>query len=258
MERIAFSLGSLRFTWYGILVVSGFIAGLWLAERRSGRDRIAPEVVADLGLWLMAGGIIGARVWFVVAYWREEFAGYPWWETVAIYRGGLVFYGGLIGASLVTVFYARAKAVPLWKLADVLAPSIALGQACGRVGCFLYGCCYGSVCFLPWAVHYPDLPPQAPGTGLHPTQLYEAGLDLMLYGALAWQYRHKQFSGHTFAAYLIAYGALRFAVEFLRGDYPVRYLGGWATPGQVGSIIAVATGVLIWKMRRAAETHRPA
>ena len=246
MDRVAFSIGSLVITWYGILVVTGFVLGLWTASRRCLRDRIAPELVADLGLWLMVGAIAGSRLWYVVAFWHEEFARRPLWEVLAIYHGGLVFYGGLIGASLATVFYARARAVPLWKLADTLAPSIALGQACGRVGCFLNGCCYGSACTLPWAVHYADLAPASPGTGVHPTQLYESGLDLLLYLTLAWHHRRKRFDGQTFALYLVAYGALRFAVEFFRGDYALRYLGGWATPGQLASVVVAAAGVIVW------------
>lgn len=246
VDRVALSFGSLKITWYGICVVTGMVIGLWTAGRRGWRDRIAPEAIVDLGLWLILGGIVGARAWYVIAYWEEEFARRPLWEMLATFHGGLVFHGGLLGASLATVFYARKRKLPLWKLADTLAPSIALGHVFGRIGCFVNGCCYGSACALPWAVHYADLPADAPGTGLHPSQLYEACLNLVLYLALARQYRNKRFDGEVFSFYLGGYGVVRFAVEFFRGDYTVRYLGGWATPGQLASLVVLAAGVALW------------
>lgn len=254
VDRVALSFGSLRITWYGIAVVCGFVFGLWTASRRAVRDRISPEAVADLGLWLMIGGIAGARLWYVIAYWRDEFASRPLWEALAIFHGGLVFYGGLVGASLATILYARKRNLSLWKLSDALAPSIALGHFFGRIGCFVNGCCYGSHCTLPWAVSYKDVPSDNPGVTLHPVQLYEAGLNLVLYAFLARQYRRKRFDGEIFALYLGCYGAVRFGVEFFRGDYSVRYLGGWATPGQIGSLIALVAAVILWINRRHSGT----
>lgn len=242
MNQVAFTIGVLKVHWYGILVVAGFVAGLWTASRRAPRTGVPGETVADLGVWLMAGAIVGARLLYVVSYWREEFADKPWWEAFAIHHGGLVFYGGLGGASLATVFCARARGLPLWKVADVLAPSIALGQAFGRLGCLMNGCCYGIGTSVPWAFHYPA-DHATGGAGVHPTQVYEAGLDLLLYLGLARLYERKTHDGQVFAAYLIAYAALRFGVECLRGDYAVRYLGGWATPGQLASLLVLGAGL---------------
>lgn len=250
MDRVALSFGDIKITWYGIAVVCGFVAGLWTASRRAVKDRLSPEAVADLGLWLMIGGIAGARLWYVVQYWKDEFSGRPLWETLAVFRGGLVFYGGLAGATLATILYARKRALPLWKLADALAPSIALGHFFGRIGCFINGCCYGTHCTLPWAVHYHDVPYNNPGQPIHPVQLYEAGLNLCLYLVLARQYQKKRFDGETFAFYVVGYSAIRFGVEFFRGDYPVRYLGGWATPGQIASLILLVAGSLLWLQRK--------
>jgi phosphatidylglycerol:prolipoprotein diacylglycerol transferase len=202
-------------------------------------------VVADLGFWLMLGAIVGSRLWHVVAYWQEEFVSKPWWEIFAIRHGGLVFYGGLVGASLATIFYARSRQVHLWKLADVLAPSIALGHVFGRIGCLTYGCCFGLPTERPWAVHYP-VEHFTQGVGVHPTQVYEAGVNLLLYAALAWQYRRKTFDGQVFASYLIAYAGLRFLLEFFRGDYEVRHLGGWATAGHIVSLLVLVTGVALY------------
>lgn len=249
MHEVAFSLGALKVHWYGILVVAGFIAGLWTASRRGLRDGLAAESIADLCLWLMIGAITGARIWHVVAYWQEAYSHQPWWEVFAIYHGGLVFHGGLIGASLATVFYTRAHRLPLWKVADALAPSIPLGHAFGRVGCLMNGCCYGLPTQAPWAVHFPPAHVTG-GAGVHPAQLYEAGLNLALFGALAWQYRRKTFDGQVFALYLLAYAVVRFVVEFFRGDYAVRYFGGWLAPGQMVSLLVLASGAwFYWRLR---------
>jgi phosphatidylglycerol:prolipoprotein diacylglycerol transferase len=244
VDPIAFKLGSLTVHWYGVLIVCGFVSGLWLASRRCLRDGLSPEAVADGGVWILAGAIIGARVFHVVAYWESDFAHKPWWEVVAIWHGGLVYYGGLVGASLATALYVRKCNLPLWKFADALAPSIALGQFFGRIGCFLQGCCYGLPTSLACGVRFPQGTTGHSGP-VHPTQLYEAALNLGLYGALAWHYRRKRFAGETFAWYLIGYAVLRFAVEFFRGDYPQRYLG-WATPGQLTSVLVLATGLILW------------
>jgi len=248
VHKVALQLGDFTLYWYGVLVALGFLAGLWTATRRGLRDGLPGERLADLGLWLMVGAIVGSRLFFVISYWREDFASKPLWEIFMIRRGGLIFYGGLVGASLACVFYVRARRLPLWKVADALAPSIALGYVFGRLGCLMNGCCYGRACDLPWAIHFPNDHSTYP-QGVHPTQLYEALMNLGLYGALAWLYRRKQFDGQIFAAYLIGYAALRSMGEFLRGDYAVRYLGGWATPAQLFGIVVLAAGLGLWYTR---------
>ena len=245
MEQIAFQIGGLAIHWYGVLVATGFLAGLWTASRRCEREGIPGETVVDLGPWLVLAAIAGSRLLHVVSYWREEFADKPWWEIFMIHHGGLVFYGGLIGASLTTIFYVRAKQLPLWKMGDVLAPSISLGHVFGRLGCLMNGCCYGLPTNLPWTLHYPiDHPTR--GMGVHPTQVYEAVANLGLYGLLAWQYRHKRFDGQVFALYLIGYAILRSIVELFRGDYAERYLGGLATPAHLISAGLLVTGLWLW------------
>ncbi len=120
-----------------------FLAGLWTATLRARRANIPGERIADIVLWLMVGAILGARVVYVTTYWKDEFADQPLSEIFMIQHGGLVYYGGLIGATLAGFIYIRWKKMPLWKVADVLAPSFALGNVFGRIGCLLNGCCYG-------------------------------------------------------------------------------------------------------------------
>ncbi len=248
MDRIAFTIGGLSIYWYGVCVAAGFLVGLWTATRRGQRVGIPGESIADLGIWLMIGALVGSRLFYVVSRWDTEFAGQPWTELVKVRQGGLVFYGGLVGAALACLLFVRRRRLPLWKTADVLAPSISLGYLFGRIGCFMSGCCYGKACALPWAVHFPKGHETYP-QGVHPTQLYEATLSLVLYLGLAWLHRRKRFDGQVFAVYLVAYAVMRFVVEFFRGDYPVHYLGGWATPAQLWSVVIFAAGMVLWRCR---------
>jgi phosphatidylglycerol:prolipoprotein diacylglycerol transferase len=260
VHKIALQFGSFTVTWYGVFVASGFLAGLWTASRRGLREGVKPEVIIDLGPWLLIGAIVGARTLYVISYWRESFAGKPIWEIFMVHHGGLVYYGGLIGASLGCVFYARRKKLSLWKLADIIAPSIALGYVFGRFGCLMNGCCYGHACSLPWAITFPEGHDTHPigelAIPVHPTQIYDSLLNLGLYAGLAWLYRRKKFDGQIFAAYLVGYAVLRTFVEFFRGDYAVHYLGGWATPAQLVSIGIVLAGVvLLWRLPRPQQTR---
>ena len=184
--------------------------------------------------------------------------------------GGLVFYGGFIGAALAVILYTRIHGKqPLWKIADAIAPSIPLGHALGRLGCLMYGCCFGAVCDLPWGIQFPADSPafgvlgQAPvdashSVHVHPAQIYSALLNLALYGGLVWLYRCKRFDGQVFAVYLAGYSVNRFVVEFFRGDYQVEQLWfGWVKPGQQLSLFLLPIGIaLIVYMRRRPMAER--
>lgn len=246
MDKVAFQFGNFAIYWYGVFVALGFLAGIWTAARRAPLQGLAPERVVDLGPWLIIGALLGARTLYVLSYWETEFRDAPWWEIFMFRKGGLVFYGGFIGSVLAGLFFIRAKNLPIWKVADVMAPSIALGHAFGRLGCLMNGCCFGRACDLPWAIRYPSGHESFP-FAVHPSQIYEALLNLALYTGLAWFYRHRKIEGQVFAAYLLGYAALRFIVEFFRGDYSVRYLGGWATPAQLISPVIFVVGLALWQ-----------
>jgi phosphatidylglycerol:prolipoprotein diacylglycerol transferase len=206
----------------------------------------------------MIGAILGARAVYVATYWQEEFAGQPLQEIFAIWHGGLVYYGGLIGASLAGLIFLRWKKLPVWKIADVLAPSIALGSVFGRVGCLLNGCCYGRACDLPWAIRFPaDNPLHPPTTPVHPTEAYDALLNLGLYFFLAWLFRRRKFDGQIFATYLLCYAVTRSFVEYFRGDYNDAHHHYGLTPGQLVSVPIFITGLaLALILSRRAELKR--
>jgi phosphatidylglycerol---prolipoprotein diacylglyceryl transferase len=248
VHPIAFQLGSLTIHSYGVMVALGFLAGLWTASRRALREGVTAEKIIDLGPWLIIGAILGARTLYVVSYWQESFAGRPIMDVFKVWNGGLVYYGGLVGASLASMVYVRLKGLRLWTIADIIAPSIALGSVFGRIGCLLNGCCYGRPCSLPWAIRFPaDNPLHPPTYPVHPTEVYDALLNLCLYAGLAWLYRRKKFNGQVFGVYLVGYAVLRSFVELFRGDYPAsqHYLGGWATPGILASMVAMGAGVVL-------------
>lgn len=250
VDKVAFKIGPLPVHWFGLLVAAAFLVGLWTASRRAARDGLPPEKISDIGVWLILGTIIGARGLYVISYWKEHFAGKPWTDIFMVQQGGLVYYGGLVGATLAGMLYIRRHRLPFWKVADALAPSIALGYFVGRFGCLMNGCCYGRPTTLPWAIHFPPDHPTM-GVGVHPVQVYDALLNLGFSFFLGWLHRRKKFNGQIFAAYLIGYSILRSIAELFRGDYPVRYFGDMATPAQlVGGVILVVGVLLYWKLSR--------
>lgn len=250
MQSVAFELGGFAIYWYGILAALGFLAGIWTAARRAPQGGLNAALIADLAPWLIVSAVAGARLVYVITYWRQEFAhlDHPFWEVFKI-RSGLVFYGGLMGACAGTWLFSIRHRQPLWKLADALAPSIALGHTFGRIGCFMTGCCYGTTCDRWWAVHFPA-DHATRGTGVHPTQLYESILNLLLYVCLERLHRRREFTGQVFATYLIGYAVLRTVVEFFRGDYEGRILSLFS-PAQLVSPVILAAGVILWRVLRA-------
>ena len=255
MDSVAFKILNFQVYWYGILAAAGFLFGFGTAARRAPRAGITSDAVYGLAPWIILGAVLGARALFVISYWDQEFAGKPWY-TIFNMRTGLVFYGGLIGASLTSIIYCTKNKIHLWRMGDVIAPSIALGHAFGRVGCFMTGCCYGTECDLPWAVHFPEWH-ETKGVGVHPTQLYESGLNFLLYLGLAWLFRRRKFDGQVFAVYLVAYACIRALTEMFRGDYEKFYLGGLLTPGQTVSIIILLAGLFVWWKQHGSRVGSP-
>jgi len=244
VHPIAFQLGPLTVHWYGVMIALAFLAGLWTATRRARRENISSERIADIVIWLMVGGILGARIVYVATYWKDEFAGQPFSEIFMIQHGGLVYYGGLIGATIAGIICNHWKKLPFWKTADVLAPSIALGNIFGRIGCLLNGCCYGRACNLPWAIRFPSGHPTG-GLPVHPTEIYDALNNFILYLLLAWLFRRKKFDGEVFATYLIGYAITRTIMEYFRGDYPPDQIHFGLTPGELISIPVFIAGLVL-------------
>jgi phosphatidylglycerol:prolipoprotein diacylglycerol transferase len=233
MYPILFQHGRITIYTYGLFVALGFLAALWLMGREARRRGLEPRHFQDLGFLVLIAALLGSRLFYVLVEW-EYFVKHPW-QVFEIWKGGLVFYGGFVCAALVMVWHVRARGVPLWVAADVVAPALALGQALGRLGCFFAGCCYGVECELPWAVTFTDERGLAQlGTPLHPTQLYSMLTNAAIFGILYFVVRPRQrFEGQLFGWYLILYPAARFAIEWFRAD-PRGALGPLSTSQALG------------------------
>jgi phosphatidylglycerol:prolipoprotein diacylglycerol transferase len=144
---------------YGLMLLLGIVSGVAMAMYRARQGGLDPEIILSLAIWLVVGGVVGARFFYVAEYWDQNFAGRSPRETVLeilnIPEGGLVIYGGLIGAAVAFIIFVRKHGLPLLAMADLIAPSMAIGLALGRIGCFLNGCCYGGQTDLPWHVTFP-------------------------------------------------------------------------------------------------------
>ena len=222
---------------YGICFSLAFLAAIGLAHYRAPALGLDPETIADVYLVVVVSSLLGARLLFVALEWRR-FAQHPL-EALLFWRGGLVFYGGFIAAVAASWICVRLKGLPVLSVADLAAPSLALGQAIGRLGCFANGCCFGVPCSLPWACHAASFD----ATLRHPTQLYESlGLVAILILLLAMARRRPR-PGTSAITYTVLYAGLRFSIECVRGDDRGGFFaGGWSI-SQLISISALAAGL---------------
>ncbi len=240
MYPILFQWGPVTIHTYGVLLATGFVVGLWVAARQARREGIVPDRIVDLAFYILLAALIGSRLLYVAVNW-SWFAARPL-DILKMWEGGLVFYGGLLLAVPVGIWYVRRKGLHVWQVADLLAPSIALAHGIGRLGCFSAGCCYGIETDLPWGVVFSDPHSLAPlGAPIHPTQIYESAGELLIFAGLLFYRNKKTAHGQVFAAYLFAYGILRFGVEFVRGDADRGLLPGLPISlSQVISLLLVA------------------
>jgi phosphatidylglycerol:prolipoprotein diacylglycerol transferase len=222
MHPVLFELGPATIYTYGVLLAAAYLLGLQLAIRRAKERGLDQTRVLDLGIYIIISALLGAKLLLVVTDFRS-FTQNPR-AIIDLARSGGVFYGGLILAVSVALWYIHRIGLPLWTTCDIFAPGIALGHVVGRFGCFFAGCCYGRPTDVAWAITFTN-PQAAENVGtplnipLHPTQLYEAGAEaLILVLLLATERSGKRYPGRTFWLYMLLYAISRFAIEFYRGD----------------------------------------
>ena len=235
MHPVLFDFGPVTIQWYGVLFATGFLAAAihWsLLGRRAGFE---PGFGIELCIWVIVSSVIGARTAFVIANW-SVFAEEPI-RVIRLDGGGLIFYGGLIGAAVAVPLLARLRRIPFWTIADYTISAVPLGHGIGRIGCFLNGCCYGAQSDSFWAV-------PLDGVFRHPVPLFEALFSLAVYIVLLQLYLRNHRQGRVLAAYLMLYPAGRFGLEFLRGD--VRLEGFLASVAQEVSLLLILVGALLW------------
>jgi phosphatidylglycerol:prolipoprotein diacylglycerol transferase len=254
-----FNLGPLQFTGFGIAVVLGFVIAQMISQEEMQRRGHDPAPIADMILGAVVGGLLGAKLYFVIVLGN--------WDALFT-RGGFVFWGGFIGGAIGVLLIARHKKVPIWRTLEVGAPSVAAAYAVGRTGCWGVGDDYGRPWEGPFAVQFPEgAPPSTagimaqefgvqfpPGTdpnsliAVHPTQLYEVAMGIVMF-AIIWRVRkHRHAEGWLFGVYLILAGIERFIVEFFRAKDD--YLPFGLTIAQTLALAAVAAGAVVMYARR--------
>ncbi len=218
MYPVLIQLGSFELRSYGVVVALSFLIGLWLSTKEAKRKGLDPGLIQDFALYALLGGIVGARIYFILFSDLAFYLKNPW-EIVALWHGGIGVIGSLLGGFLAALWYCRKKNLSFWQFADVLAPGIPLGQTVGQLACLLNGDSYGRPTDFPWAITYTDPRSFAPlNVTLHPIEIYEM-VSYFLAFLLVWQTREKyETEGFAFLTYLVGYGVARFSVEFFRGN----------------------------------------
>jgi len=258
------TIGSFVLPTYGVLVVSGLIAGLYFASRLGEREGMKRDDVYNLGIYLALAGILGSKLALILQERDYYYRNPGQLFSMSTLQSGGVFYGGLILAILVGLWYTRRNQLPFLKTADAFAPGIAIGHAIGRLGCFSAGCCWGLPTSLPWGVTFTDqyshdVVGVPLGVALHPTQLYESGAELLIFIFLYSQYRKKQFDGQMLGWYLVLYSTARLLVEFLRHHDPEAMIFGSLSDAQGISLVLIGIGAwLLWLRPRRREQPSPA
>lgn len=263
------SVFGLQISLYGVLVALGVLLGYLLVLKLAKREGLPTKAVENTFLIAVIFGVIGARIAYSIEHY-EEFKSFL--DFIALWKGGVDFYGGLIGGIVGALIGIKLYNLPLWKSADIAAPAIALAHFFGRLGCTSAGCCYGKP--FPYAssnevgIHFTDkfpffyvvfpkgavAPPHVP---LYPTQLMEAFGNLIIFLILIYAFRRKPFNGFVFSLYLFLYGTQRFFLEFFRGvTPPIQPIG--LTWNQVVSLILIFGSILLmFLLRREREGLSP-
>ena len=245
-------LGPLTIRWYGLLIASAVLIGVTLSQFLAKRRQVDPELIGELIIWLVIAAIPCARLYYVLFEW-QAYAQHPE-DIIAIWKGGIAIHGAILGGLVATILFAKIKQVSFWQLADLVAPSLILGQAIGRWGNFFNSEAFGRPTDVPWKLFIPPLQ-RPPGyenfAYFHPTFLYESVWNLMVFGILITLFlrdlkgKPSLRTGSLFLFYLVAYSLGRFWIEGLRTD---SLMIGPLRIAQVVSLVAIAIGLagLTW------------
>lgn len=254
-EIFGFEVGS-----YALAALIALAAGLYVFQRLGRRDGHERWAHVEMGLWAFIVAILASKVFgAVVGFDADD----PLGSLKKVLRFAGHYYVGFLAGATFLVLAFRRRGIPLLEGLDELAPGLALAHAIGRLGCFMAGCCWGGACDAPWAVTFTsDRAHELTGVplhqALHPTQLYELGAELLIFGVLLLLHsRARIFRGHTFLSYVVLYGLVRFSLEFLRDD-PRGTFGSTTLPTSQGlAIVSVVVAGLayaaLWRRRREAR-----
>ena len=248
MKPVLYNLAALPIRSYGVAMALAFVVGILIARRRAKALGYDPDVIIDLAFFVILASIAGARAAYVFVHW--DFFRLDPSHIFRIWDGGLAQYGGVTLGAVAGLLFFNRRGMDPWKGADIVAPSLALGIAIGRIGCFLNGCCHGKPCDLPWAVTFPPgshAQYAFPGEAVHPTQLYAALAALVFFFVLLAVDRRKPFDGFLLWLFVLLLAVYRFAIDPLRhyeaASFIVRTEAFSLTGNQTMGIVLVVLSV---------------
>jgi phosphatidylglycerol:prolipoprotein diacylglycerol transferase len=252
-------LGPLHLRSYGAMMAIAFLVGTWLGLLEARRLALDEDKLVNVILVTLVASIFGARALYVIEHlgeFRRE-----WGSVIALWQGGLTLYGGIFAGALAGLAFAKRSGLPRWVVADALTPSLALGTMFGRVGCFLNGCCYGHPTTLPWGVKFPVgsfASLEFGDTPVHPSQLYNAAVGLLLF-AILWAFRRRfRVPGVMFWTFIVVFALARIGIDLTRAYEPDAVVLRGAielTESQLTSIVMAGfAALMILRLRREAAS----
>lgn len=248
INPVAFAVGPVQIRWYGIIIAAAFAAGIFLAYRRAARIKMDPDHIINIAMFIIPAAIIGARLYDVAFRWTE-YVNDPM-DVLAVWQGGLSIHGGIIGGILAGWWYTKRYGLPVWLTADILAPSLILGQAIGRWGNFFNQEAHGGPVSREFISAFPlfiQRQMYIDGQYYHPAFLYESIWDLIVYCFLIFYWSRRKVTGEIALLYLALYSVGRFLIEFLRTDSLM--LGPFKV-AQLVSLFLIIAGFSVFYFRR--------
>lgn len=260
MHPILFKIGSFEFASYGLMTALGYAAAAWYLYRRLDRVKIDKDTFWNILFIAFVGALAGGKLLYILVSWPE--LGATTAERLANVirdlRYGFVFYGGAIVGIGSLAYYLKRKKLPLLSTADFLIVALPLGHAIGRIGCFLAGCCHGKPTDSVLGVAFTNpnslVARDLLGVPVHPTQLYEAAANLLLFALLHYAYKRPHKNGAVLVLYLVGYSLIRFTIEFFRGDFRGEYVWG-LSPSQWIALFGAVAGLIVLRFLKKEPSH---
>jgi len=241
MDPIAFTILGIEVRWYGVFIAFAVIIGTFIALNEAKRRGVSEDTIIDLLLFAIPAAIVGARLYYVIFSW-DNYKNNPM-EILNLRGGGLAIHGVIIGGVMVAVIFSKIKKISFWKIGDIVAPSLILGQAIGRWGNYANKEAHGGPTDLPWGI-------MVEGIKVHPTFLYESIWNFVVFIFLMWYSRKKaKADGEVFLLYIILYSVARFFIEGLRTD---SLMFGSFRVAQLISLAAILVGSIVFYRKRKA------